>query len=422
MFVLNNILASADERGLKFYLVEFLAAGIATVVFVFAYLVLRFCFRKLNLDDQKFFKWPLKDWKIQKQVVMSASELQHVLKVVATWSYRLVLLLMFLFYLAVLLTEFPQTRKYPLAIAAYIKKTIIQLGRDFVTYLPDLGFVLIIAAITWFVIRVVRLLFEGVARGRVQIRGFYPDWAKPTFVLVRILIVVFALVVIFPYLPGADSPALKGLSLFLGLLVSLGSTSAIAHIIGGIALTYMRAFKDGDRVRIADTEGDVVEKSLLVTRIRTPKNVEISIPNSMVMNNHIVNYSTHAKVNGLILHAEVTIGYDVPWRQVHELLIASARAVDDVDVEKDPFVLQKSLDDFSVRYEINLYTRRPRQTAKILSQLSQQVQDKFAEAGVEIMSPTFSALRDGNALTLPADALPQDYQPGGFSIKSILGK
>jgi len=179
----------------------------------------------------------------------------------------------------------------------------------------------------------------------------------------------------------------------------------------------MRAFSIGDRVRIGEVTGDIVEKSLLVTRIRTTKNEIVSIPNSTVIGNHTTNFSSDAPEKGLIIHTTVTIGYDVPWRQVHDLLIHAALATDMVEKEPPPFVLQTSLDDFSVSYQINAYTKVPNKQAHLYSLLHQQIQDKFNEAGVEIMSPHYNALRDGNSVTIPPDHLPKDYTAPPFNIK-----
>ena len=223
---------------------------------------------------------------------------------------------------------------------------------------------------------------------------------------------------LFPYLPGADSPAFKGISVFLGVLFSLGSTSAIGNIVAGVILTYMRAFSLGDRVQIADTMGDVVEKTLLVTRIRTIKNVDITIPNAMVLGSHITNYSSSSQQYGLILHTTVTIGYDAPWRQVHQLLIDAATATENILQLPAPFVLQTSLDDFYVSYQINAYTDRPALMARTYSELHQNIQDRFNEARVEIMSPHYSTLRDGNQTTIPPDYLPDDYRTPGFKFET----
>ncbi len=172
----------------------------------------------------------------------------------------------------------------------------------------------------------------------------------------------------------------------------------------------------GDRVKIADAVGDVVGKTLLVTRVRTIKNVDIAIPNALVLSSHIVNYSRAARAEGVILHTSVTIGYNSQWRQIHELLIAAAKKTADVIDEPAPFVLQTSLDDFYVTYELNVYTRNPWRMAVIYSDLHLNIQDTFNEAGVEIMSPHFASIRDGNAQATPETYLPENYEAPEFRI------
>jgi small-conductance mechanosensitive channel len=224
---------------------------------------------------------------------------------------------------------------------------------------------------------------------------------------------------IFPYLPGSDSPAFQGVSIFLGVLFSLGSTSAIANIIAGLVITYMRPFTIGDRVRIAETEGDIIEKNLLVTRIRTVKNVDITIPNAMVLGSHITNFSSSAQDRGLILHTSVTIGYDAPWRKVHELLLGAALRTEHVMKDPAPFVLQKSLGDFYVSYELNALTDQPNMMVRIYSDLHQNIQDTFNEAGVEIMSPHYGAMRDGNQMAIPNEYLPPAYHAPSFRLHPL---
>lgn len=272
---------------------------------------------------------------------------------------------------------------------------------SFVRFLPDLFFILVFSGIAYFSIRIVRFVFGELERETISIPGFYPEWAMPTYKLVSIFIVFFTIIVVFPYLPGSDSPGFKGVSVFLGVLLSLGSTSAISNIVAGLVITYMRPFKVGDRVKIADTVGDVVEKSLLVSRFRTIKNEDITIPNAMILGSHIINYTSGSREQGLILHTAVTIGYDAPWRTVHELLISAACSTPGILASPEPFVFQKSLDDFSVSYELNAYTDQPGKMAAIYSSLHQNVQDAFAKADVEIMSPRYVAVRDGNHSTIP---------------------
>lgn len=330
---------------------------------------------------------------------------------------RLVLVLGLLYlYIPLVLSIFPMTEGMAARLFGYIETPVVKVWHGVTAYLPNVFFILVITVCTWYVIRFSRFLFHEVEKQNISLPGFYPDWAMPSFKITRFLIIAFAVVVAFPYLPGSDSPAFKGVSVFLGVLFSLGSSSAIANVVAGVILTYMRAFNVGDRVKIADTMGDVIEKTLLVTRVRTAKNADITIPNSMVLGSHIINYSSSAQ---LILHTTVTIGYDVPWRQVHELLIAAARSTDRIVADPRPFVLQTSLNDFSVSYELNAYTDAPSSMASVYSALHQNIQDRFNEAGVEIMSPHYSTLRDGNMTTIPADYLPSDYQPPAHRVTSV---
>jgi len=330
----------------------------------------------------------------------------------------LVLGLLYL-YIPLVLSFFPWTAGVADRLFDYIETPVVKVWHGVTSYLPNLFFVAVIGVCTHYVIRFSRFLFTEVERQNISLPGFYPDWALPSFKIVRFLIIAFAVVMAFPYLPGSDSPAFKGVSVFLGVLFSLGSSSAVANVVAGVILTYMRAFSLGDRVKIADTVGDVVEKTLLVTRIRTIKNVDITIPNSLVLGSHIINYSSSSQLYGLILHTTVTIGYDAPWRQVHELLISAARATEHILELPAPFVLQTALNDFYVSYELNAYTDTPSAMATIYSALHANIQDRFNEAGVEIMSPHYGALRDGNMTTIPADYLPPGYQPPAHRVSRM---
>ena len=274
-------------------------------------------------------------------------------------------------------------------------------------YIPNLLLIAIVFAFTY-----------AIDSGAVTLPRFHREWAQPTYGLLRITLILFALVVVFPYLPGGDSPALRGVSIFIGVLVSLGSGSAMGNVISGLILTYMRPFQVGDRVRIADSVGDVTEKSLLVTRIRTVKNVEVIVPNSAILGAHIVNYSTNAQDHGLILNTTVTIGYDAPWRRVRELLIHAALETPGILPQPAPFVHHTSLNDFHVSYEINAYTRHAAQMASIYSELHKNIQDAFHAGGIEIMSPGYLAVRDGNTVTIPESQRTPGYAPPAFRVHS----
>lgn len=322
-------------------------------------------------------------------------------------------------YLQAVAGFFPWTRGFAQTGFAYVWGAIAAVLRGIASYLPNLIYIAVIVTIARFVIRAADTVFKALGRGDIHLSGFHREWARPTFQIARFIILAFAAVVVFPYLPGSSSPAFQGISIFLGVLLSLGSTSAVANVVAGVVITYMIPFRPGDRVKIADTVGDIVENNLLVVRVRTIKNVEITIPNSAVLGNHIVNYTTRARNDGLILHSTVTIGYDAPWRTVHELLIAAALKTPGILATPKPFVLQTSLDDFYISYEINGFTDEPNRMAAIYGELHQNIQDEFARGGVEIMSPHYAALRDGNTVAIPAEHLSKDYRAPAFRVENV---
>ena len=346
----------------------------------------------------------------QQQELLSAQEIATLLAGLLRVLSMLVTALLVFVYLTIVVALFPVTEHIAVAVVSYILEISRAAARTVLDYVPSLFQIGVILVVAFYLIRLASLVFNGIESERIKIRRFYPDWAEPTYKIVRFLLVALAAVAIIPLLPGASSPAFRGVSIFLGALVSLGSTGVVANIVAGTVSTYMRAFQAGDWVRIADTEGTVIKRTTFVTKIMTPKNVVVSVPNAMVLGNHIINYSELAKARGLILHTTVTIGYDVPWRQVHELLLGAARATERIEEDPEPFVRQTSLDDFYVSYQLNAFTSNPNKMPTIYSDLHANIQDAFNEAGVEIMSPHYSALRDGNRMAIPDDALPQDYK------------
>ncbi len=347
---------------------------------------------------------------VQDQQIFTERELARALHQLVNGLWFVIRMLLLISWLNLVFTQFEWTREPAVhAIGFVLAQFRVVLG-NIVDYLPNLFIILIIVFLSRLVIRATHSVFEGIRLERISLPGFYPDWAETSYALARLLLIAITLVILFPYLPGSSSPAFQGLSIFFGVLVSLGSTSAVANVMAGVVITYTRGFKIGDRVRIADTEGDVVERSAFVTRIRTPKNEEVSIPNAMVMNNHIINYSAQAKETGVLLHTTVTIGYDVPWPQVHELLCGAARLTEGVLQEPVPFVLQTSLDDNYVAYELNAYIDRPAIKQRIASDMHANIQDAFRDAGIEILSPHYRANRDGAPPVLPPTGATQAPQ------------
>ena len=292
-------------------------------------------------------------------------------------------------------------------------------GHAFVGYLPNLLFLVVIVAIVTKAIRLVELFFQQIRLGRIVFKNFPEEWADPTNSIVRVLLVAFGSSLRFPYLPASDSPAFTGVSVFMGVLLSLASSSSLSNMIAGLVLTYTRAFRLGDRVKIGDTFGDIVETSLLATHVKTIKNEMVVIPNGLVLGGSVTNYSRAARTLGLILHTSVTIGYDAPWRTIHGLLIEAAHATPGVLKEPAPFVWQTALNDFYVTNEINAYTDSPREMPDIYAALHARIQDSFYAAGVEIMSPHFTAVRDGNGVAIPESFRPTGYRPPAFRVEAV---
>ncbi|OPY69568.1 MAG: Miniconductance mechanosensitive channel MscM precursor [Syntrophorhabdus sp. PtaU1.Bin050] len=393
-----------------------LFALLGTVVLMTVLIIFRKIFPRIYGVLGSWKGTRIRSIKIQALEILTADRIVGILTTGVKGIRVFLTIILFYFYIPLVFSFFPWTRGYAGLLFGYLVYPFTVAGKATLNYLPNLFFLAVIGVVTYYIVRLVRFFFNEIEKGTLSLPGFYQDWAAPTYRIARFLLIVFAAVMAFPYLPGSESPAFKGISIFLGVLFSLGSTSAVANVVAGIILNYTRAFSVGDRVKIGDVEGDITYKSLLVTHIRTIKNVEITLPNASVLNGAILNFSAAAKNPGLILNTSVTIGYDAPWRRVHELLIAAAKATNNILENPPPFVLQTALNDFYVSYQINAYTDRPHRMAQIYSDLHQNIQDKFNEGGVEIMSPHYSQLRDGNATTIPEQYRPPGYMPSGLRI------
>jgi small-conductance mechanosensitive channel len=334
--------------------------------------------------------------KIQKQEILSAKEVAKILNhtfLAISWLLRLWIIVAFI---NTTLGLFAWTRDFSETLAGLVAAAVFSIWNSFIAYLPDLFTSVIIIGVAYLIVKLFKLVFEGMERQRIKVPGFYPEWSKTSYNLLRLLIFAMTIVVVFPYLPGSDSPAFQGVSIFFGVLLSLGSTSAVANVVAGIVITYTRAFRVGDFVLIADTEGKIIDRTAFATRIRTAKNVDVSLPNSTVMSGKVVNYSSQGREAGIRLHTSVTIGYDVPWPKVQELLLSAARATEHIEEDPAPFVLQTSLEDNYVAYELNATTKRVSLRPQVYSDLHANILDAFHTAGVEITSPLYRAMRDGN--------------------------
>ncbi len=394
---------------------------LSLIVLILAIKLVNWLFGKLMVYLSKFEKRFLKNKKnIFKYFIPKNT--QNIFVFIANVARIMTLGFIFLTYLPFMFSFFPWTEDLVHKFYGYLARPIKFVFFGFIDFLPNLIFILVIIFVTRYVIRVLRDIVEDIEAEKFIIKGFPKDWANTTQKIIGLLIWAFALVLIYPHLPGSTSPAFRGVSIFIGALVSFGSTSAVANIVAGVVITYMRPYQIGDRVRIQDTIGDVVEKTLLVTRIRTIKNEDVTIPNANIIINHLVNYSANVEKNGLLLHTSITIGYDVSWELVEKLLIEAALKSIHIEPEPKPFVLQTSLDDNYVAYEINAYSKEAKKMALIYSDIHKNILDVFNEEGVEILSPQYIAARDGNLTTVPSKLSPEAKSPIDKIVDHLTGK
>lgn len=376
---------------------------------------------------KKFFRWTAKKIEEQEGKLIQGIKLKNYVLFDAKREISVLLsintLLKWVFIgiciyivLPILFNIFPWTQDFSKTLFGYILNPLKKMTSSLWHYLPNLITIIVIVVVFRYIIKGIHFLKDEVEVGNLQLSGFYPDWANPTYQILKVILYAFMFVLVFPYLPGSDSPVFQGVSVFLGFLFTFGSAGSLSNVIAGLVLTYMRLFRIGDRVKIGDVVGDVIEKSLLVTRVKTIKNEIISIPNSTVMSSHTINYSSETGSVGLILHSTVTIGYDVPWKKMHQTLIEAADRTTLLLKEPKPFVLQTSLDDFYVSYQINAYTKEANKQAAIYSELHQNIQDCCNEVGIEILSPHYRAARDGNTTTIPENYLDKDYKAPSFNV------
>lgn len=362
-------------------------------------------FNKLKVRIDRLKDTKLKPISIQDYELLDTQKQVNLLHFLANLLRYGVMLLQLLLTVPLLFSIFPQTKSLAYQLFSYIWDPIKSIFLGIIEYIPNLFTIFVISLAVKYLVRLVRYLASEIQSERLKLGGFYPDWAMPTFHIVRFLLYAFMIAMIYPYLPGSNSGIFQGISVFVGLIVSLGSSTIIGNIIAGLVITYMRPFKLGDRIKLNETTGNVIEKTPLVTRIRTPKNEVVTIPNSFIMSSHTVNFSQSARDYGLIIHSEISVGYEIPWRKAHQVLIEAALNTPGVIDDPRPFVLETSLEDYYPVYQINAYITDANRLAQIYSDLHQNIQDCFNKEGIEIMSPHYIATRDGSETTMPKDDL-----------------
>lgn len=397
--IIESINKEKDRTSWKHILLQVLGVVAILVIEYFIFRLLKYVFRRLRA----YFRLQKRTHKIKgifsnlldpdKALAFAFALLQ-----IAKFFFALIFI-----YLGVyaMFKLFPTTEELSDKLLSYILIPFKSIVKSVIDYTPNLFTILVIVFIFAYIRKFLRLIAEKIAEGKIVFKGFYADWAIPSYNILNVILLIFMFILIFPHLPKSDSQAFQGVSVFAGLMLSLGSTSIIGNLVAGLVITYMRPFKIGDRIKMGDVTGNVIEKTPLVTRIKTPKNELITIPNSNVMSAHTINYSQSAREYGLILYDNFTIGYEVPWQKVHELLLEVANRTDNVSKKLKPFILQDSLSDFYIEYQLNVYIKDANLMPKIYSDLRQNAQSVFAEADIELLSPHYRINREDNSSTVP---------------------
>lgn len=380
-----------QERGSSYLRAQGIHATIVLGILVVLLFAMRWLFRWAEHAVERHFQTHLKQLEARSFRLLSVDELKSAWRNGLRVLHVLIGFVLVLVSLHYALLLFPWTRQAARRGGQLLIEPLTIMGNGFVDALPGLVFIVILIIIVRYALRLIRLFFSGIAYGTIRLSGFDRDWAWPTYRLLRLVVIAFAVVVAYPYVPGSSTDAFKGVSIFLGLLMSLGAASMVANSIAGFALIYRRAFKVGDRIKVGDVLGDVMAIRQQVTQLRTPKNEEVTIPSSTILGSSVVNFSTLARDGGLILHTTVGIGYETPWRQVEAMLIEAANRTEGLKREPAPFVLQTSLGDFCVTYEINAYCDRPQEMAELYAALHRNILDVFNEHGIQIMTPNYVA-------------------------------
>ncbi len=312
--------------------------------------------------------------------------------------------------------KFPRTEIFTNALRTILGPPLQDAARALENYVPNLGYLFVILLLGWVLLKGIKYLFKSIGTSALVFENFPADWADPTYKLCRTILFLFILMVSFPYLPGSNSAFFRGFSVFVGALVTFGSSGMIGNLLAGVLLTYARAFKVGDVVRIEGVYGKVTEKTLLVTMLVTAGNEHVAIPNGKVLADSVTNYSVHGLGQGVAVSVPATIGYDVDWRTVHKLLIEGAARTEQIATDPAPRVMEKSFGNYSVEYELRAWTKTSDGIFESYAALRRNVLDAFADGGVEIMTPTILSHRDASELAVPKERFPSSARPRGIRV------
>jgi small-conductance mechanosensitive channel len=328
---------------------------------------------------------------------------------------RVVDLVVVYIWITFVLKRFAWSRPWGEQLGAWFLETAGRLGMGALKALPDLAVVFLIYLATRWLLRFVGFMFTAIEEGRIEVSETLRETTQPTRRIVSVIFWIFALIMAYPYLPGSGSEAFKGVGVMVGLMVSIGSSALIGQLASGFMIMYSRTLKVGDYVKAGDTEGTVSQLGLFATRIRTLKKESVTIPNAVLAGQITKNYSQATDSNGIVLGTSITIGYDTPWRQVEGLLLLAAERTPGLKREPAPWVLQRSLTDYYVDYEVCAYLEDALARIPTLTALHSNILDTFNEYGVQITSPNYEGDPEG-AKIVPREqwfAAPSRRRPEG---------
>ena len=311
------------------------------------------------------------------------------------FGFKLVLLIILVlglyYYLTFVLFAVAETRPVADLLLTHVTGPVLSIALGIVSVAPNIVTILLIALLARFLIRGLRVFFDAVAAGSISLRDFEKHWVDPTFNILRVVVILVAIIFCFPYVPGSDSSAFRGLSLLVGAMLSLGSNSVMSNVLSGLFVIYRRSTSIGDRIKVGDHVGDVVEIKLMETHIKSVKNELISIPNAKMLNSEVVNYTKRVHGSGLLLHTTVGIGYEEAPEKIEAMLIEAAQRTDGLKSRPEPFVLWTCLADFAINYQVNAFTTRGSSIPRITSDLHRNIVTVFNENKVQIMTPSYIA-------------------------------
>lgn len=403
LIIQNKIKELHDEYGLQQKLIGLVYVGVIVLVLVVLIWITNWCYRRWRFHLVRFVMKRARPAAIKDYEVLNVRRIGIVVMAACNMLRYLIIVLLLFFCIPMLFAVFPETKSLAYTIIGYVWNPFVGIIKSVIGFLPNFFQIVVIIVCFRYLVKGIRYLMNEIGSGRLKLNGFYADWAQPTYLILRILCYSFMLVMIWPLLPSSNSEVFQGVSVFIGIIISLGSSSIIGNVMAGMVMTYMRPFHVGDFIKYGDTEGFVIEKTMLVTRIRTRKNDVITIPNSNLMTSQTTNYTFSAQNYGIVVHTKVTIGYDVRWQEIRQLLLDAARATKGLRQHPEPFVLVTALDDYYVEYEVNAYTNQYEKLPIIYSELRHNILDSFHSNGVEIMSPHIYAHRTDLELQIPKD-------------------